>query len=216
MQQTDNHRIYASCLHDDAVEGIVCMGPAGTGKTFNAVKAFVKARRDKKNTRLVMMRPNVPFMDSLGLLRGGLEEKLGPWMRPLMDIFKELGVKAEDVEKWVAEGHLEAIAVEHVQGLTFHDAMVVVDEVENLTYFQIKMIMERMGQNSKLVMMGDVAQTSPKVRNGGLGEIVEMIKATGHPTKVIEMGKGDRMRSPYSAATMDCDELWQAMKEEAK
>jgi phosphate starvation-inducible PhoH-like protein len=211
-QLTDNHRIYASLMHDDAIPAILAIGPAGSLKTFTAVKAFVKMTQDKEKRRLVLMKPNISFFETLGLVPGTLDEKLSPWLRSLTDIFKQLGVKPDRVVEWQTEGMIECIALEHIQGLTFSDAVVVVDEVENMTYDQLLMILKRMGPNSKLVFTGDIKQTSDKVVNGGLGELVQMIRATDHPMRIVEMTDQDSLRSPLVSATLACDENWQEMK----
>ena len=136
----------------------MALGPAGTGKTYLAIAKAVEALEAGKVSRIVLSRPAVEAGESLGFLPGDLQEKLAPYLRPLYDALTErLGTKR--LKALLAEGTIEIAPVAYMRGRTLNDCFVVIDEAQNCTYGQLKMLLTRLGWRSTMVLTGDPDQT---------------------------------------------------------
>lgn len=150
---------YLTSIEDNIVTfGI---GPAGTGKTYLAVSMALAALWGKKASgvnKIVLTRPVVEAGEKLGFLPGGIDEKLDPYMRPLYDAMHDvIGIEATNDK--VAKGVIEIAPVAYMRGRTFHDCFIILDEAQNCSYDQIKMVLTRLGENTTLVICGDGDQT---------------------------------------------------------
>ncbi len=133
------------------------IGPAGTGKTFLAVAMAVTALRERKISRIVLTRPAVEAGEKLGYLPGDLQDKIDPYLRPLYDaLFEMLG--AENYAKQVERGCIEIAPLAYMRGRTLDDAFIILDEAQNTTREQMKMLLTRLGNQSKIVITGDITQ----------------------------------------------------------
>ncbi len=133
------------------------IGPAGTGKTFLAVAMAVTALRDRQISRIVLTRPAVEAGEKLGYLPGDLQNKIDPYLRPLHDaLFEMLG--AENYTKQVERGCIEIAPLAYMRGRTLDDAFIILDEAQNTTKEQMKMLLTRLGHNSQIVITGDITQ----------------------------------------------------------
>ncbi len=157
----------------DIVFGI---GPAGTGKTYLAMAAAVRALVDKEVKRIVLARPAVEAGEKLGFLPGTMAEKVNPYLRPLYDALHDM-MDFERAEHLVEKGVIEVAPLAFMRGRTLNDAFVILDEAQNSTTEQMKMFLTRLGFNSKAVVTGDVTQVDlPTGQKSGLLEARELLE----------------------------------------
>ncbi|MDB4964683.1 MAG: Phosphate starvation-inducible protein PhoH, predicted ATPase [Myxococcales bacterium] len=158
---------------EDIVFGI---GPAGTGKTYLAMAAAVRALLDKEVKRIVLARPAVEAGEKLGFLPGTMAEKVNPYLRPLYDALHDM-MDFERAEHLVEKGVIEVAPLAFMRGRTLNDAFVNLDEAKNTTTEQMKMFLTRLGFNSKAVITGDVTQVDlPNGQKSGLLEARELLE----------------------------------------
>ncbi len=172
--KTVNQRCYVDAIeHHDLTFGI---GPAGTGKTYLAVAMAVSAYLNKLVTRIVLTRPAVEAGEHLGFLPGTLQEKIDPYLRPLYDALFDM-IDAEKVEKLLERNVIEIAPLAFMRGRTLNDCFIILDEAQNTTSEQMKMILTRQGFNSKMVVTGDQTQIDlPNGKRSGLLNAVEVLK----------------------------------------
>jgi phosphate starvation-inducible PhoH-like protein len=169
------------------------VGPAGTGKTYLAMFQAVTYLWAKKDTkRIVLTRPVVEAGERLGFLPGLLEDKMDPFMRPLYDSLYEM-VGIQDARSKIANGSIEIAPIAFMRGRTFKDSFIILDEAQNCTYEQLKMVLTRLGENTKLVISGDMTQSDLNGKSG-LGRIVDAVEDTNN-VGVIRFGSQDVVRS---------------------
>jgi phosphate starvation-inducible PhoH-like protein len=158
---------------NDMVFGI---GPAGTGKTYLAVAMAVSALINKQVSRIILTRPAVEAGERLGFLPGTLQEKVDPYLRPLYDALYDM-LDNERVEKLLERNVIEVAPIAFMRGRTLNDSFIILDEAQNSTPEQMKMVLTRQGLNSKMVVNGDVTQIDlPTGRRSGLIDAVEVLK----------------------------------------
>jgi len=152
------------------------VGPAGTGKTYLAVAAAVTAFRDRAVSRIILTRPAVEAGEKLGFLPGDLQNKVDPYLRPLYDaMFDMLG--GDNYQKHMERGSIEVAPLAYMRGRTLDDSFIILDEAQNTSREQMKMFLTRMGQNSKVVVTGDVTQVDlPKDKPSGLIEAMRVLR----------------------------------------
>jgi phosphate starvation-inducible PhoH-like protein len=149
----------------DLVFGI---GPAGTGKTYLAVVSAVKAIQASLFERLILTRPAVEAGERLGFLPGDLQQKINPYLRPLYDALYEL-IEAEKIPQMMERGIIEVAPLAYMRGRTLNNAFIIVDEAQNTTASQMKMILTRLGFKSRMVVTGDITQIDlPSHQQSGL------------------------------------------------
>lgn len=191
---TQKHKLYDLVLNDRELMPVLAYGCAGTGKTYGAVKRAVKWLEDKNNM-VIVTRPNVSFAEKNGFLPGTEREKMGPWIRPVEQLFQKFGLNAKYLETLEKYGRLQYLPLEYVQGLTFDNALIIVDEVQNMSFDQLKVFLTRTGEHSKVVMCGDIAQISPKFHGSGLHGFIKMCETLDLPVHMIEFTAEDIVRS---------------------
>src|SRR5579871_6858384 len=172
--KTVNQRRYLEAIErNDLVFGI---GPAGTGKTYLAVAMGVSALLNKKVSRIILTRPAVEAGERLGFLPGTLQEKVDPYLRPLYDALYDM-LDAEKVEKLLERNTIEVAPIAFMRGRTLNDSFIILDEAQNSTPEQMKMVLTRTGFNSKMVVNGDITQIDlPSGRRSGLVDALEVLK----------------------------------------
>lgn len=195
---SDNQRRLLEAM--DNRNMIVAAGPAGTGKTFLAIAKAVEALEAKKVSRIILSRPAVEAGENLGFLPGGLEDKLAPYLRPLYDCLTErLGGKR--LKSLLAENIIEIAPVAYMRGRTLNNAFIVIDEAQNCTYGQLKMMLTRLGWHSTMVITGDPDQTDLLPGLSGLGQIADRL-STLEDVAVIRLEERDIVRHPLVAAIL--------------
>lgn len=169
------------------------IGPAGTGKTYLAVAAAVKAFREKKVSRIILTRPAVEAGEKLGFLPGDLQQKVDPYLRPLYDaLFDMLG--AENFARLHEKGTIEVAPLAYMRGRTLDDSFIILDEAQNTTKEQMKMFLTRLGFNSKMIVTGDLTQIDlPGEATSGLKDAVRVLKNVDD-IKIVRFSEKDVVR----------------------
>jgi phosphate starvation-inducible PhoH-like protein len=184
----------------DAQSVVLALGPAGTGKTYLAIAKAVEALESGKVSRIVLSRPAVEAGESLGFLPGDLQEKLAPYLRPLYDALTErLGTKR--LKAMLADGIIEIAPVAYMRGRTLSECFVVIDEAQNCTYTQIKMLLTRLGWRSTMVLTGDPDQTDLLPGISGLADIAAKLEKLPD-IPVVRLAEGDIVRHPLVASML--------------
>lgn len=181
----------------DSKNLIMALGPAGTGKTYLAIAKAVEALEAGKVGRIVLSRPAVEAGESIGYLPGDMEDKLAPYLRPLYDALSDR-LSMKRVKALMAEGLIEIAPVGYMRGRTLNNAFVVIDEAQNCTYVQLKMLLTRLGWHSTMVVTGDPAQSDLLPTLSGLAEISEKLEAVGN-ISVVRLEDRDIVRHPLVA-----------------
>jgi phosphate starvation-inducible PhoH-like protein len=164
--RSSNQKTYLQKLQDDAISIVFAIGPAGTGKTMLAVMHGIKLYQEGLVDKIIVTRPAVSVDEDLGFLPGTLNEKMAPWTRPIFDVLGEY-YKQTDIAKMLEEGVIEISPLAYMRGRTFKNAYIIADEMQNATVNQMKMLLTRLGEGSKMVVTGDLAQAD-RVNDNGL------------------------------------------------
>lgn len=165
-------------LLDDATTVTVAVGPAGTGKSYLAMLAAIRALRSAQCERIVLTRPAVGVDDERhGFLPGDLTAKMEPWTRPLLDILREF-YHPRDIASMLDDQIIEIAPLAFMRGRTFKNAWIVADEMQNATPSQMKMLLTRLGAGSRIVVTGDVEQTDRSAPNNGLLDLANRLKVS--------------------------------------
>jgi phosphate starvation-inducible PhoH-like protein len=172
--KTVNQRRYLEAIErNDLVFGI---GPAGTGKTYLAVAMAISALIGKKVSRIILTRPAVEAGERLGFLPGTLQEKVDPYLRPLYDALYDM-LEADKVEKLLERNTIEIAPIAFMRGRTLNDSFIILDEAQNSTPEQMKMVLTRQGFNSKMVVNGDITQIDlPNGKRSGLLDVIDVLR----------------------------------------
>ncbi|HET8689286.1 MAG TPA: PhoH family protein [Methanosarcina sp.] len=204
----DNNALYKLALRDKKFYPVIAYGSAGTGKTYGAVEAAYEGITHNKYQQIIVTRPNVSFADTNGFLPGTEREKMEPWVRP---IFQHLNTFCPSYvsDKWERDGKLLFYPLEFIQGMTFDNSFIIVDECQNITFDQLKVLLTRTGKYSKLVLCGDIAQVSPKFANSGLAELIRMVEYLDMPVHRIEFTHEDILRSEQCKQWIKAFENWE-------
>lgn len=154
----------------------IAVGPAGTGKTYLAVALAASAYKAKQIDKIILTRPAVEAGEKLGFLPGDLQEKVNPYLRPLYDGLQEM-FGLESYQKLIERGAIEVAPLAYMRGRTLSNAFIILDEAQNTTREQMKMFLTRLGENSRMVVTGDLTQTDlPEGKKSGLREAVGILK----------------------------------------
>jgi phosphate starvation-inducible PhoH-like protein len=175
--RNENQRTYLQKLQDDQKSIVFAIGPAGTGKTLLAVQTGIKQLQEGIVDKIVITRPAVSVDEDLGFLPGTLNEKMAPWTRPIFDVFADY-YQQKDIAKMLEDGIIEISPLAYMRGRTFKNAYIVADEMQNATVNQMKMLLTRLGEGSKMVVTGDLAQAD-RLRDNGLINFCDLLQ--GHP-----------------------------------
>lgn len=172
-----------------------CIGPAGTGKTFLAAVLAVQALLDNQYERLILTRPAVEAGERLGFLPGDLQQKVNPYLRPLYDALYEF-IDPEKIPSLMERGVIEVAPIAYMRGRTLNNSFVILDEAQNTTPAQMKMILTRLGFRSRMVVTGDLTQTDlPQSQPSGLA-IAEKILHSVEGVAFCHLSKADVIRHP--------------------
>ena len=171
------------------------LGPAGTGKTYLAVAIAVNAYKSKQVEKIILTRPAVEAGEKLGFLPGDLQEKVNPYLRPLYDALQEM-LGMESFSKMMERGTIEIAPLAYMRGRTLSNSYVILDEAQNTTKEQIKMFLTRLGENSKMVITGDLTQVDlPSGHSSGLKHAVKILKDI-NDIGIIRLTEKDVVRHP--------------------
>ena len=193
VPQTAGQKKYIDAIRKHDI--VFSIGPAGTGKTYLAMAMAVSYLNDKKVRRIILTRPAIEAGESLGFLPGGMQEKLGPYLRPLYDALYDM-MEAEVIEEHIETGVIEIAPLAYMRGRTLNNAFVILDEAQNCTSEQLKMFLTRLGFDSKTVITGDITQSDlPGGKPLGLIEAVDILKKV-KGINFVNLTKKDVVRHP--------------------
>lgn len=179
----------------------LAVGPAGTGKTYLAIAAAVEALEKGSVERIVLSRPAMEAGESIGFLPGDMHEKMAPYLRPLYDALGDrMGGKR--VRQYIEDGTIEIAPIGYMRGRTLNNCFVVIDEAQNCTYAQLKMILSRLGWHSTMVVTGDPDQSDLLEGVSGLRDIARRLDALPN-VAVCRLSQGDIVRHPLVAEMLE-------------
>lgn len=192
---SDGQRVLFEAMENHHL--VLTVGPAGTGKTYLAVAQAVEALEEGRVARVVLSRPAVEAGENIGFLPGAMEDKLAPYLRPLYDALNErLGGKR--LKALMQDGTIEIAPIGFMRGRTLNNAFIVIDEAQNCTYGQLKMLLTRLGWNSTMVMTGDPDQSDLLPELSGLKEVATRLD-TLDDVAVVRLTDSDIVRHPLVA-----------------
>src|SRR5947209_6914228 len=172
--RTDGQSRYVRAMRDHDLT--ICVGPAGTGKTWLAVGMAVSWLRQSVVKKIVLVRPAVEAGERLGFLPGDIVAKVNPYLRPLFDALNDM-MEPEQVKRYMEHDIIEIVPLAYMRGRTLNQAVIILDEGQNTTVAQMKMFLTRMGTGSKIIVTGDVTQTDlPKQTTSGLTDAIHRLK----------------------------------------
>lgn len=177
---------------------VLALGPAGTGKTYLAIAKAVEALEAGRVGRIVLSRPAVEAGESIGFLPGDMEDKLAPYLRPLYDALSDR-LSMKRVRALLSEGLIEIAPVGYMRGRTLNNAFVVIDEAQNCTYVQLKMLLTRLGWHSTMVVTGDPNQSDLLPELSGLADIAAKLERLSD-ISVVRLDERDIVRHPLVAS----------------
>ena len=195
VPRTDKQKEFIDALSSSSQ--VFVLGPAGTGKTYVTATVASDLYTTKAIDRIVITRPHVAVGKELGFLKGDLTEKTMPWALPVLDVLeKHLGKGT--VETGIKNGNIEMAPLALMRGRSFDNAFIIVDETQNITTHELKMLLTRVGEESTIVLNGDVQQSDLKEADG-LSKVIHLAKKHMLPVPIIEFGVEDIVRSDICA-----------------
>ncbi len=205
--KTDGQRRYLDAiLHHDLT---FCIGPAGTGKTYLAVAAAASALKLGQAKRIVLARPAVEAGERLGFLPGDLQAKVNPYLRPLFDALHDM-MDFEQVKRFMVNDVIEVIPLAFMRGRTLNDSFIILDEAQNTTPSQMLMFLTRLGNDSKMIVTGDVSQVDlPEGQPSGLADAMRKLSGIKGIER-IELDKADIVRHKLVQNIVDAYERQRA------
>jgi len=185
-----NQETYVLRLLDPTKDIVFGIGPAGTGKTILAVQVAVKLFKEGAIDKIIVTRPAVSVDEDLGFLPGTLEQKMAPWTRPIFDVLREY-FNAKEIEGMIEEGIIEIAPLAFMRGRTFKNSYILADEMQNATPNQMKMLLTRLGDGSRMAVTGDLAQAD-RPKENGLLDFVKLLEASkANHLDIVRFEQGD-------------------------
>ncbi len=190
---------------------VFSLGPAGTGKTYIAVAMAVAMFNAHRVEKIILSRPAVEAGEKLGFLPGDLKEKIDPYLRPLYDALHDM-IPAEKLARHMEIGDIEVAPLAFMRGRTLSNAFVILDEAQNTTPTQMKMFLTRLGENSRMVITGDLSQTDlPKDVKSGLGDVIRKVEGI-EGIACVRFSDKDVVRHPLAAKIIKAYDEWDKKK----
>ena len=200
-----HQEMYCKLLKTKSKKIVIANGPAGTGKTLFATEFGVRYFLTDTYEKLIFTRPSVSVDEELGFLPGTLEEKMAPWVRPIYDVLYNF-LSPKEVQQLMEEKIIEIAPLGYMRGRTFKNAWIVADEMQNSTISQMKMLLTRLGENSRLVVTGDLQQFDRSFENNGLDDFLRKLNARQKEESSIvsfEFRKDDIQREEVVKEVLD-------------
>lgn len=201
--KNDSQNYYTTLLRQKSKKIVVATGPAGTGKTLFATEYGVKMFLTGQYEKLIFTRPSVSVDEDLGYLPGTLEDKMAPWVRPIYDVLYNF-ISPKEVISLMEDKIIEISPLGFMRGRTFKNCWIVADEMQNSTISQMKMLMTRLGENSRLVVTGDLEQYDRPNEINGLEDFLSKFKGKRSASiSSIEFYKNDILREDVVKEVLD-------------
>lgn len=189
IPKNPHQEIYCKLLKTKSKKIVIANGPAGTGKTLFATEFGIRYFLTNTYEKLIFTRPSVSVDEELGFLPGTLEEKMAPWVRPIYDVLYNF-LSPKEVQQLMEDKIIEIAPLGYMRGRTFKNAWIVADEMQNSTISQMKMLLTRLGENSRLVVTGDLQQFDRSFENNGLDDFLcKLKKKEETETTILEQFK---------------------------
>ena len=194
---------YVRILKQPAKKIVVVSGPAGTGKTLFATEHGIRGYLLGDYEKLIFTRPSVSVDEDLGYLPGTLEEKMAPWIRPIYDVLYQF-ITPREVQQHIENKQIEIAPLGYMRGRTFKNAWIVADEMQNSTVSQMKMLLTRLGENSRLIITGDLDQHDRPNELNGLEDFLRKFKGKRSPSITdFEFERADIQREDVVREILD-------------
>ncbi|MCL1907074.1 MAG: PhoH family protein [Propionibacteriaceae bacterium] len=207
--KTANQKNYVDAIDLNTI--VFGIGPAGTGKTYLAVAKAVQALQSKQVSRIILTRPAIEAGERLGFLPGTLSEKIDPYLRPLYDALHDM-LDADSVPRLITAGTIEIAPLAYMRGRTLNDAFIILDEAQNTSMEQMKMILTRLGFNSTMVITGDITQVDlPSAMKSGLREVTGILN-TVDDIEFCYLTNSDVVRHPLVGRIAAAYDIYEADK----
>ena len=189
--RSENQKLLVEAYN--ANDMVFAIGPAGSGKTYISIALAVRALKNKEIRKIILSRPAVEAGEKLGFLPGDMKEKIDPYLQPLYDALQDM-IPAQKLTEYMEQNVIQIAPLAFMRGRTLNDAVVILDEAQNTTSQQIKMFLTRMGQNTKMIITGDMTQIDlPRNVKSGLKEAREVLESV-NGISFIEMNEKDIVR----------------------
>ena len=203
IPRSEKQKDYVRALRQSDI--IISAGPAGTGKTFLAVAVGLTMLLEKKIERIILSRPAVEAGERLGFLPGDMKEKVDPYLRPLYDSLYDL-FHFEKIQRMIEIGDIEIAPLAFMRGRTLKNSYIIIDEAQNTTQIQMKMLLTRLGEGSRMVVTGDLTQIDlPSGQKSGLFEAVNILKEI-KGIEILKLDASDIVRHPVVSKIIEAYE----------
>ena len=190
LPRNKNQEQYTLKLLDQTKDIVFGVGPAGTGKTLLAVQVAVKMFKEGTVDKIIVTRPAVSVDEDLGFLPGTLEQKMAPWTRPIFDVLRDY-FHAKEISNMIDEGIIEIAPLAYMRGRTFKKCFILADEMQNATENQMKMLLTRLGEGSRMAVTGDLAQAD-RIKDNGLIRFVQKLQSNNSDRlDIVHFAQGD-------------------------
>ena len=194
--RSQGQSLYKTSLYDKDIDILVCNGPAGSGKTSLACEYSLDMLKKNKIKKIIITRPTKTIEENLGYLPGNINEKMYPWTLPIFDIFKEYFTQTE-IDLFLKENIIEICPLGFIQGRTFKNSVIIADEMQNSSESQMFMLLTRIGENSKMIINGDLNQ----IKNyNGLEDLINKLNLN-YPTEL------DKYENSISLIQLNNDDI---------
>lgn len=195
--KTKNQQTYLEALEQGTV--VICVGPAGTGKTFMACGHAAREFKEGRIQRIVITRPNVPCGKGYGFRPGDMEQKMAPTMRPLLDAFAEFFSPSE-MASLLKDKTIEVLPLDDMRGCSLPGTIIICDEAQNAEYNQLHMVLTRFGLGSKVILTGDDSKTQTDLPHTGINPLRKVIRnflpQCNASVRIVRLGREDIVRHP--------------------
>lgn len=203
---TENQKKYVDILNDSRTPLVFVTGPAGTGKTLLACNSAIKMLKNGNVDKIILTRPVVPVEEDIGFLPGNLNKKMDPWTKPIFDVFSDFFSQTE-INLMIQNNIIEIAPLGYMRGRTFKKSFIIADEMQNSSPNQMKMLTTRIGENSKLVVTGDLNQSDKvlDIKDSGLFCFLEKYKK--YESKYNKSGDSLNENYVYQPLSIRCIEM---------
>ena len=186
-----NQEKYLKAINNNNTKLVICSGPAGTGKTMFATQYAANLLINQKS-KIVLTRPLISVDEELGYLPGDINQKMDPWIMPIFDIFREY-LPQSKINSLINNKIIEIVPLSFMRGRTFKNTFIICDEMQNTSINQMLMLLTRIGENSKMIITGDITQCDNC--ENGLKDLIERLVDEHDEIELIEMERADVKRS---------------------